>query len=121
MLLYTHRQDPSSVCALRCRAFLIRLRIMCGNEQPLFVRRCCSDSCRPIPVLHKVRDLAQSLCTALQDFLIRLRIMRGNKQPFTILDNVSGVLKPVRQETPLKSIDPCRRCSQNACRLWPAS
>ena len=31
----------------------------------------------------------------LQDFLIRLGIMRGNKQPFTILDNISGTLKPV--------------------------
>ncbi len=30
-----------------------------------------------------------------EDFLIRLGIMRGNKQPFTILDNISGTLKPV--------------------------
>ena len=72
-------------------------------------------------MLHKVRDIAQELCTALQDFLIRLRIMRGNKQPFTILDNVSGVLKPVHHETRLKNTDPCRQCSQNVCRLWPAS
>ena len=35
-----------------------------------------------------------SVCHA-QDFLIRLRIMKGLKQPFTILDSVSGVLKPV--------------------------
>ena len=30
-----------------------------------------------------------------EDFLIRLGVMRGNKQPFTILDNISGTLKPV--------------------------
>ena len=35
-----------------------------------------------------------------QDFLIRLRIMKGLKQPFTILDSVSGVLRPVRPLLP---------------------
>ena len=35
-----------------------------------------------------------------EDFLIRLGVMRGNKQPFTILDNISGTLKPVRHLTP---------------------
>ncbi|CAK0748752.1 hypothetical protein CVIRNUC_001857 [Coccomyxa viridis] len=32
----------------------------------------------------------------IEDFLIRLRIMKGLKQPFTILDSVSGVLRPGR-------------------------
>ena len=36
----------------------------------------------------------------LQDFLIRLRIMKGLKQPFTILDSVSGVLRPVSPLSP---------------------
>ncbi len=35
----------------------------------------------------------------LQDFMIRLGIMKGNKQPFTILDDVSGTLKPVSSAT----------------------
>jgi len=45
--------------------------------------------------------------------MIRLGIMKGNKQPFTILDNVSGTLKPVSsakyQSLPLDA--PARHCS----------
>lgn len=54
-------------------------------------------------LLHLFQTLKRSdqgsVCHA-QDFLIRLRIMKGLKQPFTILDSVSGVLRPVSPVLP---------------------
>lgn len=34
--------------------------------------------------------------SALQDFLIDYRVIKGSKQPFNILNEASGILKPVR-------------------------
>ena len=49
-----------------------------------------------------------------EDFLIRLGVMRGNKQPFTILDNISGTLKPVRPLTPSGTFMMLLRCATHA-------
>ena len=51
------------------------------------------NGCNPCGLM--LKPSSKGCVRRAQDFLIRLRIMKGLKQPFTILDSVSGVLRPV--------------------------
>jgi len=45
-----------------------------------------------------------------QDKLIKLGMVKGNKGPFSILDNISGVLKPVRRKLHAPTVPVPARC-----------
>jgi len=93
-----------------------------GLEQPAKNRRARSENPR-CATCGKDAITGSSLAHGLllQDFMIRLGIMKGNKQPFTILDDVSGTLKPVSsamyESPPLmwpQGAAPARLCNHHA-------